>query len=1235
MHVPRTERARHTAQAEPLRHLAPRAAALCRLGSPLNTRFAPFLLVFVGILPAAGLGGPLPENSPAEKAALEIYSDIDNNGVEDLLDQWLDGQRSWQELRDVSGSLPSDPQLDIAGSSAGLSPLASLPSGAWGAGGLRVVRLGGSSGDLGRALAAAGASGRCDVIHSLERFGGVEVLGVDEAGLAAFLIANPGGRILLDRDGTPALAFSRPLVGADQAVTGHWTLGEDWSTSVAILDSGCDTAHGDLGDFLDDDLDGPAPYVGDSGDWWPAASGWPTAQRYKVVGWQDVTDDFPLARGPWDYHHHGTALASVVAGSGLVESGYRGLAPNTHLTVVKFYDFDDTWHAWAGDFLAACAWTLDNLELYRIRTVLIAVNWTVDAGISEAMSALLDEGVLPVVAMGNYGPDTGTGGFPASLSSVLTVGAVNGAGAVSAFSGRGIYGMDKPDLLAPGGGLLRTGGRIMVCDNEPNDTYSERQGTSLAAAHAAGALSLLDEALRKSGLEMPADRASAMTRKAILKATCARIALAENDAGTANNSLPEQSKPDPARGWGLLRVDAAVEGALMPLLPGREQEDYIASGWWRPVVARRLMLHRGVQYRIEARPASGLDVAVEMVDPRWLEQPAWWSEVIRHDAQGVGGTETVDYTPDTDHFLILAVKQVAGSGSLWLKVSELAPPLASRIQTTLPGTVTGAPNYGVLNGLEDVSLVIPSLVQVDPEARALSVLDSFGNARPNWPIFLFPHPSSQGGLTQPLVWNFDGILGDEIVVASKYGSLYFFTGDGLFQEVALEFNLGLTAPVGLVNAAGKPVVATVDRNGRVFAYSLGPVLEWMEDLPFDVPMQPAVGQLTGSPLEELVVSFANGNVVALDGAGNLLPGWPVNLGTTLASPPVLCDLDNDGFHEIVQPVWSGTTGSLGMRVLRGDGSPGPGDGASIPPSGGGRWKVLSAPAVAGRQATGDLRIVMSGLAENGQTGAQARWSMDQALLYADGTPATLPLPGFALRGISDLGNLELDMGLISTPICWNSLGGSGPDPHTLVHLRWQDVLNGLTSVPGGMTAWLCESSDGLPLTGRQELVPGGPALSPISSQGGLVMPLDGEFYRRLEVTGRNATFQSVSVGLGEAPAWTTARGDARNSGAYPLTQHASPVAGPALAGVRLSVSPNPASSRLFFQWEGPRRQDGILWEVFDLRGRRLRSLRSSSETGAVHWDATDQAGRPLAAGSYLVRARSGNVEAVSRVVLQR
>jgi subtilisin family serine protease len=185
-----------------------------------------------------------------------------------------------------------------------------------------------------------------------------------------------------------------------------------------------------------------------------------------------------------------------------------GVAPSSRLTIVKFYDFDGIWHTWLGDFLAGVDWVLAHRQTYRIRVLLAAVNWEIDGGLSAACQELLSAGILPVVAAGNGGVDQSPG-FPALCTDALTVGAVNDAAAVAASSGRGDGPVIKPEIMAPGGGLLPESGRIMTTDNEPNDSYSPRRGTSLAAAHvAAGAFQVL-EALGKEGHRRRVRRRSA------------------------------------------------------------------------------------------------------------------------------------------------------------------------------------------------------------------------------------------------------------------------------------------------------------------------------------------------------------------------------------------------------------------------------------------------------------------------------------------------------------------------------------------------------------------------------------------------------------------------------------------------------------------------------------------------------------------------------------------------------
>lgn len=1193
------------------------------------------LALLAWVLPSGGAPAP----AGADVDPLTGIADLDGDGIEDLLQQWRRGDVAFADLGDrataaaraARAAAAADPAAPAAAAAGDVLPAAKATP----ASRLRLLSLDVSPAVTARAIAAAGKAGGCRALFSTQRFGGVTVLEVDEAGLAALLAAPPGGRLVLDRDGVPALDTSRKMAGANCVETGAWQLGDDGSFSLAILDSGCDTAHGDLGDAADDDIDGPPPAVGDAGDWYPGEVSWPLFDGYKVVGWHDVTDDFPLAAGPWDYHHHGTALASVAAGSGVVDAAHRGMAPGARLVVVKFYDFDTIWHAWAGDFLAACDWVLDHHQSLRIGPVLMATNWDAESGIGAAVRELADAGLLPVAAMGNHGRD-GWPGWPARLWTVLTVGAVGDDGAVAAFSGRGVVDPTKPDLVAPGGGLLQEGGRVACADSEPDDTYSGRWGTSLAAAHAAGALHLLDEALGEQAASLPRDAASARLRMAVLRLTAATVPLAESADGATREALPAGSAPRDDRGWGLLRVDAAAQALLVPLRPGADQVDSLLAGWRQPVVARRLDLAPRVRYLVEALPGPGLDVELVVGDPSLLADDRTGATVVRRNQSGAGTSEYTHVTATDDGWLVLAVKRIAGSGAVTLRVREADAFAQQGAARVLPGPVTGQPSCGNVAGFSGPSFVVPSLVASDPVARSVNLLASDGTHRPNWPVFVFPHISAQGGLNQPLVWNLDGTSGDEIVVSSEYGSVYFFTPAGTFQTVNLALNRALTLPVGYVTATGQKRVLVIDALGNAYAWRAGAVQEAAVALGRSGPLAPAVGVVGASVAECIVVAFADGTVTALDGNLAALPGWPRSLGAAPAGPPVLVDLDRDGRHEIVVPVLQGSPAAVVFRVLEGDGQPGPGDGVSVAGPTGGGWTGVSWPAVGGRPDSGELHVGLFGLLANGQAGASAVWELGEARLGMDGQGLARVVPGLNVRGTTGQGELVRDALRLAPPLAWNHRGGWGTDLAPLVHLAWHEVLYGLTSVPGLSTAWYLDTGDAATLSVRRPIAAGGAAAGPVPGVGATLLRVNPSLLLRLDTTNRTASITPLADLYASDPLWATARADGRNSGAYPLVTGASPAPLPAAAAATLSVQPNPGSGRFSLRLAGAGPGEAS-FEVYDLRGRRVARLGAPAgeDVRQAAWDGRDQDGRPLPAGTYLVRARAGGPEAAARVTIVR
>ncbi len=1203
---------------------APPAAVSCRHRPGFIIGFALTLLLVIGPPPVAVA------SASRSASQFDLTLDHDRNGVEDFLDGWVGGTVSWQDLRLLAAgdqgllpgqekSLPQPPGLAPAG-------------GIWQAGGLRVLHLG-SGGKVARVLADKSAAGHVNLVHDLALGGGVQVLAVDQPGLALLLSRDLGGRLLLDRCGTPALDTSRGQVGVPVLEKSPWRLGRDWSATVAILDSGCDTAHGDLGDPVDDDIDGPPPAVGDAGDWSPADSGWPLDEGFKVVGWHDVTDDFPLAAGPWDYHYHGTALASVVGGSGHVQERYRGMAPAARLTIVKFYDFDGEWRTWAGDFLAACSWTLAHADVYRIRAVLCAVNWDQDAGISDAMSAFAAAGIVPVAAVGNQGSAPGGPGYPARLPEVLAVGAVDDQGAVSAYSGRGTSTLGKPDLVAPGGGLLIEAGRITAADNEPNDSYHGRVGTSLAAAHVAGAVYMVGDALRDAGLALPGNITSVRNIEAVLKSTCAPVTEAETGDGSGVFSLPPQAGPDSLQGWGLLRIDAAVRALRQPLGSGETAGDTLGAVAGVPVMARRLVTSPGVRYRVEAAPAPGLDVRLEVVDPRWLDDDPQGGSVLRADDQGPGGAESVFVTPEPGRWLLAVVKVKQGQGDVDLSLREDDTFAARGRYFSLPGPATGAPNLAHLDFGGKPQLVIPSRVTVDPVARALNVVDMQGVPRPGWPVFLFPSPSSQGGLNQPLAWDLDLVPGDEIVASANFGRVYFFAGDGTYQEVELNFNRPLTPPVGMVTGDGGRMVSVVDQIGVVRAWKAGPVLQGMRNLGHLNPLAPAAGRLVPDSGEALVVAFGDGFVTALDENLAALPGWPLDLGQTLALPPVLVDRDGDGLLEVVVPVWSGAGDDLTLRVLRGDGAAAPDDGALLTAPAGGRWRSLSSPVVGGGYRFGGLNVDLVGLMDNGLAGDGARWSLGCVRLGPSGPAADPPWPGFLVEATADQSTLVLDQVLMPPPLEYNG-GGGANEPVALVHLQWQDLLYGLKTMPGAVTGLFRLGPDDDPLAQRDPLDVGGEDAPAVSFLGAMLVPAPGTLLRVL-VQDARVGIQPLGNAFPGAPFWLAARGDGRNSGAAALQESFSPASLDQESPRALEAFPNPGSGRIYFRSKGVPAGGAAILEIYDLRGRRLFRQALSADPGSWFWDGDDARGRPLPAGVYLATVRQGARRVATRLTLTR
>ena len=226
--------------------------------------------------------------------------------------------------------------------------------------------------------------------------------------------------------------------------------------TVAVLDTGVDNTHPDL--------------------------------RDREIGERNFTSSPDNV----DRYGHGTHVASIVAGTGEKSGGkYRGVAPNARILDVKV--LGDNGSGQDSGIIAGMEWAIEQ-GAQIINMSLGGYDTPAVEPLEEAVNRLsAEKGALFVVAAGNSGPNARTVGSPGSADAALTVGAVDHDDKIADFSSRGPTqaGTLKPDLTAPGVGIvaaLHSAGRI---GPPVADGYTSLDGTSMATPHVAGAAALL------------------------------------------------------------------------------------------------------------------------------------------------------------------------------------------------------------------------------------------------------------------------------------------------------------------------------------------------------------------------------------------------------------------------------------------------------------------------------------------------------------------------------------------------------------------------------------------------------------------------------------------------------------------------------------------------------------------------------------------------------------------------
>jgi serine protease AprX len=228
----------------------------------------------------------------------------------------------------------------------------------------------------------------------------------------------------------------------------------------------------------------------------------------------DFADFINQRTDPYDDNGHGTHCAGDALGDGAASSGlYAGPAPEANVVGVK---------------------VLDKLGSGSLETVMQGVQWCIDYNeqnldqpiniISLSLGApaqrydqenddpmvqmvekAWESGIVVCVAAGNEGPEARTVASPGISDQVITVGALDDRNTmeradddVASFSSRGptLYGVEKPDLLAPGVNIVSLRAPRSYLDKlqksaRVGSDYFVLSGTSMATPICAGVVALM------------------------------------------------------------------------------------------------------------------------------------------------------------------------------------------------------------------------------------------------------------------------------------------------------------------------------------------------------------------------------------------------------------------------------------------------------------------------------------------------------------------------------------------------------------------------------------------------------------------------------------------------------------------------------------------------------------------------------------------------------------------------
>ena len=612
---------------------------------------------------------------------------------------------------------------------------------------------------------------------------------------------------------------------------------------------------------------------------------------------------------------YATQVQSLTGEENVVSIGKYGVAPDAILYAFKVLDAGG--YGTDRDVLAAIDRSLDPnadgdiADRLDILSISLGGYGNPDDVLSQAINRVVDAGVVAVIAAGNCGPggsyyqcefigDYNTIASPGTSERAITVGAVNNRNKLALFSSRGpvvwVNGtLFKPDVLAPG---------VNVISTLPGNTYGAASGTSMATPHVTGVVALMKQVHPDW---TPDDIKSA------LRSSSRDLSLSWHQQGFGSVQAPNAAFRDkdtflvdaPRFGFGVATIEFELSSELQASSISLEYGSGLRPDNWtnvpieeKDIQGARIIkdvstfeLDEGQIYTFRARSNLTEDrfiVVPDNLDTRDLPKPHVYaaqglvplsigvhpSVLSREDISSYSleyrSSETIDW--NTEH--LLSCNPVKGQ-EYKQAPRELCIDLGAREQRFFLNT-----SFINEAGFYDFQA---RLIYQDHE-----IIEGQNG--------LLFDPALRSGFPQPLSYG---------EVGSKY--------PGDFIPVVSD----------LVEDSEQEIIIYRGRYGydpytTVFVYRADGSLVWSTDVGRDLTAEmigmssfsvPVLGDIAGSARDEILVSITpidpltyNPTITrlyAINAAGYLVDGWPIDIPTSMAPRFVVADLDRDLENEII------------------------------------------------------------------------------------------------------------------------------------------------------------------------------------------------------------------------------------------------------------------------------------------------------------------------------------------------